>query len=98
MQALHPAPSPETDPVPPAPPSAPIGRILAIDDDRDLLDNLRFCLESAGYQVAVADNLARGLALAASLPFHVCLLDRAPGWTRAWKRCRVCANSRQGCR
>ena len=55
------------------------GRILAIDDDRDLLDNLRYCLEGAGHQVTVADTLAQGLALAASLPFQVCLLDRNLG-------------------
>ncbi|MFY2763943.1 sigma-54-dependent transcriptional regulator [Arenimonas sp. MALMAid1274] len=58
---------------------APAGRVLAIDDDRDLLDNLRYCLEAAGHQVTVADTLAQGLALAASLPFHVCLLDRNLG-------------------
>ena len=57
----------------------PSGRILAIDDDRDLLDNLRYCLEGAGHQVTVADTLTQGLALAASLPFHVCLLDRNLG-------------------
>lgn len=58
---------------------APTGRVLAIDDDRDLLDNLRYCLEAAGHHVTVADTLAQGLALAASLPFNVCLLDRNLG-------------------
>ncbi|KFN50672.1 sigma-54-dependent transcriptional regulator [Arenimonas composti] len=55
------------------------GRILAIDDDRDLLDNLRRALEAAGHRVTVADSLGEGLAKAASLPFDVCLLDRGLG-------------------
>jgi len=55
------------------------GRILAIDDDRQLLENFSLCLEQAGHRVTKADNLADGLRLAASLPFHVCLLDRSLG-------------------
>ena len=55
------------------------GRILAIDDDRQLLENFSLCLEQEGHRVTSADNLADGLRLAATLPFHVCLLDRNIG-------------------
>lgn len=58
------------------PPSVPQGRILAIDDDTGLLENFSLCLEGAGYRVSTATRLAQGLKLAASQPFHVCLLDR----------------------
>ena len=55
------------------------GRILAIDDDRQLLENFSLCLEQEGHRVTTADNLAEGLRLAATQPFHVCLLDRNIG-------------------
>jgi NtrC-family two-component system response regulator AlgB len=55
------------------------GRILAIDDDRQLLANFALCLEQDGHRVTVADNLTEGLRLAATQPFHVCLLDRSIG-------------------
>src|SRR4249919_1971505 len=55
------------------------GRILAIDDDRRLLENFSLCLEQEGHRVTCVDNLADGLRLAATLPFHVCLLDRSLG-------------------
>lgn len=55
------------------------GRILAIDDDRRLLENFCLCLEADGHRVTCADNLAEGLKLAATQPFHVCLLDRSIG-------------------
>jgi len=55
------------------------GRILAIDDDRRLLENFSLCLEQEGHRVTVADNLADGFRLPATLPFHVCLLDRSLG-------------------
>ena len=55
------------------------GRILAIDDDRELLSNFSACLESEGHRVVSAHALADGLRLAASQPFHVCLLDRSIG-------------------
>lgn len=59
--------------------AAPKGRILAIDDDRRLLENFSLCLEAEGYRVTTADTLAEGLKLAATQPFHVCLLDRSIG-------------------
>ena len=55
------------------------GRILAIDDDRLLLENFSLCLQQDGHKVTTADNLADGLRLAATQPFHVCLLDRSIG-------------------
>ena len=55
------------------------GRILAIDDDRQLLENFRECLENEGHQVTIASTLAQGLQLAATHPFQVCLLDRSIG-------------------
>lgn len=63
----------------PESPAAPKGRILAIDDDPTLLENFRLCLEGAGYRVSTATRLQEGLALAATQPFHVCLLDRNLG-------------------
>lgn len=55
------------------------GRVLAIDDDRLLLENFSLCLQQEGHRVTTADNLADGLRLAATQPFHVCLLDRSIG-------------------
>ncbi|MFZ5637861.1 MAG: sigma-54-dependent transcriptional regulator [Pseudomonadota bacterium] len=58
----------------------PVGRILAIDDDARLLQNFAMALERDGYAVETADNLADGLRLAATRPFHVCLLDHNIGY------------------
>ena len=55
------------------------GRILAIDDDRELLANFAACLELEGHKVVTAEKLSDGLRLAATQPFHVCLLDRSIG-------------------
>ena len=55
------------------------GRILAIDDDRLLLENFNLFLSKEGYRVTVAATMQEGLSLAASQPFHVCLLDRNIG-------------------
>ncbi len=60
--------------------ASPAGRILAIDDDRQLLENFGLCLESAGHRVAAVATLQEGLQLAAAQPFHVCLLDRTIGY------------------
>ncbi len=59
--------------------SALAGRILAIDDDHELLRNFSLCLEQDGHRVMTAATLAEGLRLAATQPFHVCLLDRNLG-------------------
>jgi NtrC-family two-component system response regulator AlgB len=55
------------------------GRILAIDDDRELLETFAMCLTAEGHKVTIADTLAEGLKHAATQPFHVCLLDRTVG-------------------
>ncbi|GAB2489531.1 sigma-54-dependent transcriptional regulator [Arenimonas alkanexedens] len=60
-------------------PAAPKGRILAIDDDPALLENFQMCLEGAGYRVSTSTRLQDGMKLAATQPFHVCLLDRSIG-------------------
>ena len=56
------------------------GRILAIDDDRQLLDSFAMCLTAQGHKVTTAETLADGLQHAATQPFHVCLLDRSIGY------------------
>ncbi len=56
------------------------GRILAIDDDRGLLENFSLCLSKEGYRVVTAETLEEGIRLAATLPFQVCLLDRNIGY------------------
>lgn len=56
------------------------GRILAIDDDRELLENFSLCLTKEGYRVTTAETIEEGVRLAATLPFHVCLLDRNIGY------------------
>jgi two-component system, NtrC family, response regulator AlgB len=64
----------------PDPGHKPGGRILAIDDDPRLLQNFALALESQGYRVETAETLADGLRLAATRPFHVCLLDHNIGY------------------
>lgn len=56
------------------------GRILAIDDDRQLLENFSMCLSNEGYRVTTAETVEEGIRLAATLPFQVCLLDRNIGY------------------
>lgn len=58
----------------------PTARILAIDDDSELLQNFALALGKDGYKVVTAETLADGLRLAATQPFHVCLLDRNIGY------------------
>ena len=60
-------------------PTAPRGRILAIDDDRNLLESFSLCLEGSGYRVHAVTSLQEGMKLAAAQPFHLCLLDRSIG-------------------
>ncbi|MGH8028765.1 MAG: sigma-54-dependent transcriptional regulator, partial [Arenimonas sp.] len=62
----------------PVPPVS--GRILAIDDDRQLLDSFAMFLTERGHRVTTAETLADGLQQAATQPFHVCLLDRTIGY------------------
>ncbi len=60
--------------------TTPVGRILAIDDDRALLENFSLALSKDGYKVTTAETVADGLRLAATQPFHACLLDRNIGY------------------
>ena len=69
----------ESQPVPSSA-TKPVGRILAIDDDSRLLQNFALALEADGYSVETAETLAEGLRLAATRPFHVCLLDHNIGY------------------
>jgi CheY-like chemotaxis protein len=56
------------------------GKILCIDDDELGLMVRRLTLESEGYEVAVANSGAKGLALMSALPFDIVLLDHSmPG-------------------
>ncbi|WP_395791027.1 sigma-54-dependent transcriptional regulator [Aquimonas sp.] len=61
-------------------PDEPSARILAIDDDRALLDTYAAIIESQGMRLTPATTLAEGLRLAATRPFDVCLLDRNIGY------------------
>lgn len=56
------------------------GRILVIDDDREFLINISEYLTKVGYRVTTAETVEEGIRLAATLPFHVCLLDRSIGY------------------
>jgi urea transport system substrate-binding protein len=61
--------------------------VLAIDDDEDLVDMLRFILGKSGYRVMTAMNGQEGLAaVAASMPDLILLEMKMPvmdGWTFA---------------
>lgn len=58
----------------------PSARILAIDDEPDLLDSYAAIVEAQGMRLTPAQSLAEGLKLAATRPFDVCLLDRNIGY------------------
>ena len=69
-------------------------QILAIDDDADILDIIRICLESAGFKVQTAANPVTGLSLYRQLSHEIdlVLLDYImPGMTGD----QVFANLRQ---
>lgn len=56
------------------------GKILCIDDDELGLMVRRLTLEAEGYEVAIAESGAKGLALMASSSFDIVLLDHSmPG-------------------
>ena len=61
--------------------------VLAIDDDEDLVDLVRFFLQKRGYRVVTAMNGQEGLAaVAASMPDLILLDMKMPvmnGWTFA---------------
>ncbi len=58
----------------------PNARVLAIDDDPDILDTYRAIVEALGMQFSAAQTVEAGLKLAATRPFDVCLLDRNIGY------------------
>jgi CheY-like chemotaxis protein len=49
--------------------------ILIVEDDRDLLEVLKFVLEEEGYRVSTANDGAEALAIAASGKVSLVLLD-----------------------
>ncbi len=50
-------------------------RILVVDDDPNILRIIRFKLERAGFEVAIAGNATRALELIQSAPPDLILLD-----------------------
>lgn len=50
-------------------------RILIIDDDEDSRELVRYALEDEGYELALAETGAEGLAEAASNPPDLCIVD-----------------------
>ncbi|HEU4735206.1 MAG TPA: ATP-binding protein [Kofleriaceae bacterium] len=75
MAAQH----PETDRAgPPAPGAAErtrCARILAVDDDEDVLDVILLCLEPYGYELSTATASTQALAAAAAQEFDLVLCD-----------------------
>ncbi len=59
----------------PAVPSIRDGKILIVDDDRDLLSSLRDLLEPEGYEVATASDPESARRIAAEFRPEVALLD-----------------------
>ena len=55
-------------------------RVLAIDDDEEILQTYGSLLRPKGIHLTPASTLDDGLRLAASRPFDVCLLDRNIGY------------------
>jgi DNA-binding response OmpR family regulator len=50
-------------------------RILLVDDDAEIIDAMRFALESKGYQILVARDGNQGLAMAEADPPNLVILD-----------------------
>lgn len=64
-------------------------RILVVDDERDIRDNLRDILQESGFQVDTAEDGPSALALAERNSYCVALLDfRLPGMDgiEVWRR------------
>jgi DNA-binding response OmpR family regulator len=55
--------------------STPAKTILVVDDERDILDLVRFRLEHDGYRVITASDGQTGLALAKEERPDLCILD-----------------------
>lgn len=50
-------------------------RILLVDDDREIIDSMRFALEAAGYEILVARDGNQGLAIAEREDPDLVILD-----------------------
>ncbi len=50
-------------------------RILLVDDDREIIDSMRFALEASGYSVIIARDGNQGLALAEREDPDLVILD-----------------------
>ncbi len=55
--------------------SAPIAKILLVDDDPEIIDSIRYALETNGYEVIVARDGNQGLALAEREKPDLMILD-----------------------
>ena len=51
-------------------------RVLVIEDDTETADQLKSCLERAGYDVEVASDGAEGLTRALDAAYTVMIVDR----------------------
>ncbi len=51
------------------------GRVLLVDDERNILRTFRYCLEDAGYNVATAQNAAEAETRLQMQVFDLCFLD-----------------------
>jgi two-component system, OmpR family, alkaline phosphatase synthesis response regulator PhoP len=78
-RGLHPAqdfPYGDDDsPVNPAVPERPMKRILVIEDDKDIVELVRYNLEKDGYQVLASGDGANGLAQIRRMPPDLLILD-----------------------
>ena len=61
----------------------PTGRVLAIDDEPEILETYEAILGKQGIRLTKAETLDAGVRLAATRPFDVCLLDRNVGYELA---------------
>ena len=50
-------------------------RILLVDDDREIIESMRFALENAGYEILVARDGNQGLAMAEREDPDLMILD-----------------------
>lgn len=67
--------APVAEAAPAAPQPAAKKRILLVDDDAEIIDALRFALESKGYEILVARDGNQGLAMAEREDPDLVILD-----------------------
>ena len=67
--------APVAEAAPAAPQPAAKKRILLVDDDAEIIDALRFALESKGYEILVARDGNQGLAMGEREEPHLLILD-----------------------